>query len=113
MSFADEDGVVLAGGEGFDVFAGSGDAGGADEDHLQRAAGKFGFGLQDGGVDLAAVGVAFDGDVEGTEGLLSRVGDVGSEKDDSGAGPEGWGLVNEVFENVEEATLLEELEHGG
>ena len=106
-------GSSLAGGEGFDVFAGPGDAGGADEDHLERAAGEFGFGVQDGGVDLAAVGVALDGDVEGSEGLLGRVGDVLCEQDDSGAGPEGRGLVNEVFENVEEAALLEELEHGG
>lgn len=34
MTFADEDREVVAGGEGFDLRAGVGDAGSADEDHL-------------------------------------------------------------------------------
>ena len=40
MAGADEDREAVAGGEGFDVGAGAGDAGGADEDHLERAAGE-------------------------------------------------------------------------
>ena len=113
MAFANKYGVVVAGGEGLDGGAGCGDARGADEDHLERAAGEFGFGLDDGGVDLASVGVTFDGDVEGGEGLLRGVGNVLRKQYDSGAGSEGGGLVNEVLEEVEEAALLEELEHGG
>ena len=64
------------------------DARGADEDHLQRAAGEGGLRGEDGGVDLAAVGVALDGDVECAERALRRVFDCG-EQDGSGAGAEG------------------------
>ena len=110
---ADEDGVFFTGGEGFDSWAGAADAWGADEDHLEWAAGEFGVGVEDGGVDLASVGVAFDCDVEGVEGLLRGVGDVFGEEDDSGAGAEGGSGVDEGLEDVEEAALLEEFEHRG
>ena len=68
---------------------------------------------EDGGVDLAAVGVAFDGDVEGGEGGLCGVFDVVGEEDGSGAGAEGGGGLDEGLEDVEEAVAVEELEHGG
>ena len=110
---ADEDGVVFAGGKGFDSGTGAGDARGADEDHLQRAAGEFGIRVEDGGVDLAAVGVALDGDVEGVEGFLRGLGDVFGEEDDSGAGAEGGSGMDEGLEDVEEAALLKEFEHSG
>ena len=71
VAFSDEDWGAVAGGEGFDPGAGVGDAGGADEDHFERAAGEGGGGGEDGGVDLAAVGVALYGDVQGGEGALS------------------------------------------
>ncbi len=35
------------------------------------------------------------------------------QKDDSGAGPKGRSGMNEGLEDVKEAALLEELEHGG
>src|SRR5882757_7695453 len=38
VAFANEDGEAVAGGEGFYTGAGVGDAGGSDEDHLERAA---------------------------------------------------------------------------
>ena len=113
VAFADEDGEVVAGGEGFDVGAGAGDAGGADEDHLEWAAGEFCRLGEDGGVDLAAVGVALDGDVEGGEGFLRGVFYVLCEKDRAGAGAEGWGGFDEGLEGVEEAVTLEEFEEGG
>ena len=106
-------GRAVAGGEGFDVGAGAGDAGGADEDHLERAAGEGGFGGEDGGVVLAAVGVALDGDVEDAEGGLRRVGDFFGEEDAAGAGAEGGFGVDEGVEGVEEAGALEVLEEGG
>ena len=46
MAGADQGGVAVAGGEGFDGGAGAGDARGADEDHLERAAGERGFGVR-------------------------------------------------------------------
>src|SRR6266568_8005332 len=112
-ALADEDWVVVAGGEGFDLGTGAGDAGGADEDHLEWAALEFGGGGEDGGVDLAAVGVALDGDVECGEGFLRWVRDFFGEEDRAGAGAEGRGAADEGLEGVEEVVALEELEHGG
>ncbi len=91
VAFADEDREVVAGGEGFDLRASASDARGADEDHLERAAGEFCRFGKDGGVDLAAVGVALDGDVEGCERFLWRVLYVFCEEDCAGAGAKGWG----------------------
>ena len=113
VAFAYQDGEAIAGGEGFYVRAGAGDAGGADEDHLKRAAGEFGRRGEDGGVDLAAVGVALDGDVERGEGGLRRMLDVFGEEDGAGAGAEGWVGLDEGGEGVEEVVALEEFEHGG
>jgi len=113
MAGADQGGEAVAGGEGFDGGAGEADAGGTDEDHFERAAGEGGVGGEDGGVDLAAVGVAFDGDVEGGERALGRVFDVVGEQDGAGARAEGGSGADPGLENVEEAVALEEFEHGG
>ena len=92
VALLDQDGEAVAGGENFDAVAGFHDAGRADVDHFKRAAGKLRVAGLDGGVDLAAVGVALDGGVEDAEALLRRVRDFSGEKDASGAGAEG-GLV--------------------
>ena len=110
---ADEGGEAVAGGEGLDRGAGAGDARGADEDHFERAAGEGGVGGEDGGVDLAAVGVALDGDVEGGEGALRRMLDLGGEQDGAGAGGEGWGGLDVGLQDFKKAIALEESEHGG
>ena len=96
-----------------DAVAGFHDAGGADEDHFERAAGELRFAGLDGGVDLAAVGVALDGGVEDAEALLRRVRDFGGEQDASGAGAEGGLGADEVLEGGEEAVALEKFEEGG
>src|SRR5580693_2809361 len=106
VAFPDEDGEAVAGGEGFDFGAGVSDARGADEDHLEWAAGEFGRLGEDGGVDLAAVGVALDGDVEGGERFLCGVFYVFGEEDRAGAGAEGRGGFDEGLESVEEAATL-------
>jgi hypothetical protein len=108
-----EDREAVAAGKGFDLRAGAGDARSADEDHLEWAAGEFGGGGEDSGVDLATVGVAFDGDVEGAEGGLGGMLDVFGEEDSAGAGSEGRDGLDEGGEGIEEAVALEELEHGG
>lgn len=113
MVLADEDRIVAAGGEDLDTGSGAGDAGSADKDHLQRSPGEPGFALHDCGVDLAAVGVPLDSDVERAQRLLDGIRHIGCEKDHSGAGPEGRCGVGELLEDIEEAALLEELEHGG
>src|SRR5260370_526502 len=113
IALANEDGEAVAGGEGFDRRAGADDARGADEDHLEWAAFEFGGGGEDGGVDLAAVGVPLDGDVECSEGFLGGAFAVSGEEDRAGGGAEGGGGVDEGLEGVEEVVALEELEHGG
>jgi hypothetical protein len=113
VATADEGGLAVAGGESFDAFAEAADARGADEDHLDGTAGEGGLGGEDGGVVLAAVGVALDGDVEGGEGALRRVGDVFGEEDAAGAGAEGGFGVDEGVEGVVEAGALEVLEESG
>ncbi len=113
VALADEDGVAVAAGEGFDLRADGGDARGADEDHFERAAGQRGGLVEDAGVVLAAVGVALDGDVHGGERGLRRVGDVAREQDGAGAGAERGGVADERAEDVEEAVALEVAEEGG
>src|ERR1700723_2856787 len=97
MALADEDREAVAGGEGFYVGAGAGDAGGADEDHLQWSAFEFGRGGEDGGGDLAAVGVGLYCDGHGREG--GRRGLLG--------------VFGEGGGGVEELVALKEFEHGG
>jgi hypothetical protein len=113
VAFADQDGSTVPGGEGFDGGAGAGDAGGANEDHLERRSGQAGGRGEDDGVVLAAVGVALDGDVEGAQGSLRGIGHVFGEQDGAGAGAEGGGGLDEGLEGGEEVIALEELEHGG
>ena len=110
---ADEGGKAVAGGEGLDRGAGAGDARGADEDHLQRRAGERGGRCEDGGVDLAAVGVALDGDVERAERALGGGFDMRGEKDGPGAGAEGGRGADVGLQQLEEAVAVEEAEHGG
>lgn len=111
MTFAYEDRVVGAGSECFDGRSGLRDAWSADEYHLERAPGKCGFAVEDGGVDLTTVGVALYGDVERAEGFLGRVCHISGEQDDACAGPERGRFVDEILEDFEEAALLEELKH--
>jgi hypothetical protein len=113
VALADENREAVAGGEGFDLWAGMRDARGADEDHLQRAAWEFGGGGEDSGVDLAAVGVALNGDVECGEGSLRGVLHVFCEEDCARAGTEGWRRFDEGLEGVEKAIALEEFEERG
>lgn len=113
VPFADEDGEPVTVGEGFDSGAGVDDAGGADEDHLQWAAFELCGSSEDGGVDLAAVGIAFDGNVEDGERFLRGVLYFFGEQDGSGAGAEGGSGFDERLQGIEEAVALEELQEGG
>ena len=90
-----------------------GEARGADVDGFEGAAGE-GCGFEaDGGVVLAAVGVAFYGGVEDGEAALGRVEDLAGEEDGAGAGAEGGLGADEVLEEVVEAGAFEVLEEGG
>ena len=113
VTMPDEDGMVFAGGEDLDTFADAVDAGGADEDHLERAAGQGGLGGEDGRFVLAAVGVALHLDIQRGEGFLGGMADFFGKQNASGAGAEGGGFVDEVVEEIEEVVAGEEVEHGG
>ncbi len=113
VALTDERGGAVALCERFHAGAGLGDAGRADVDHFERAAGQGGFGFEDAGVVLAAVGVAFYRDVKRAEGLLLGVGDVFGDEDDASAGAEGGFRLDEFLERVEEAAAFERLEEGG
>ena len=105
--------VTFAAGQDFDFRAGLSDAGRADENHLQRIAGQGSRCGKDGGVDLAAVGVALHGSVEQAEGLLSGVGDLASQQDASGAGAEDGLLGSVLAQDIKELPAFQELEHSG
>ncbi len=110
---ADEDGIVVAAREDFDVGAEARDTRRADEDHLHGAAGERGGRVEDDGVVLAPVGVALDGDVEHAEAALRWVGDFPGEEDAAGAGAEDGLGADEVVEDGVEAGALEVFEEGG
>jgi hypothetical protein len=110
---ANEDGIVVAAGEDLDAGTEARDARRADEDHLHGPAEERGFGLEDDGVVLAAVGVALDVDVEHAEAGLRRMVNLFGQKDAAGAGAEDGLRADENFEDVVEACAFEVLEEGG
>jgi hypothetical protein len=113
MLLADENREAVALGEDFDTRARFYDPWGADVDHLQRAAVQFRFTFDDGAVDLASVGVAFDGGVEHGKALLRRVADFFCQQDASGAGAEGRLRFYEGLQRIEEAVAGEEFQECG
>jgi hypothetical protein len=102
FSLADEHGEVVAAGKYLDRGTGFKDARSANEDHFKWLAGKGRGRDENGGVDLAAVGIALDDGVEDAEAALRRVADVAGEQDGSGAGAEGGFGVGEGCERVKE-----------
>src|ERR1700723_4761862 len=96
VSLLDQNGEAVAFGEDLDAVAGPDDAGCADVDHFQRAAGQPCVASVDGAVDLAAVSVTFDRRVQNAKALLRRVRDLGGEQNASGAGAEGWFVAGKV-----------------
>jgi hypothetical protein len=113
VSLAHEDREVFAPGEHFYPRTNLRKAGRADEYHFQRAARKPGGLGEDGGVDLAPVGVAFDDRIKQTERTLGRVQNFTGEEDSPGAGAKHGSGCRELFERLEESAALKELEHGG
>src|SRR5271165_6747675 len=102
-------GIVALGGDYFDSGADALDFGGADEDHLQRLIAESA--LADRAVDLAAVGVAADADVERAQSGLLRVVHFIGQQDGAGAGAEGWLYMNELLE-LFESRFAQQFEKG-
>jgi len=113
FSLADEHWEIVAAGEYLDIRTGFHNAGSADEDHFKWFAGKGRGRDENAGVDLAAVGIAFDDCVECAQAALRGVADVAGKQDGTGAGAEGGFGVGEGLEGVEEVTSVEEFEDGG
>jgi len=112
-ALANKDGEAVALGEYLDAGADFDDARGADEDHLQRASGQSCFGGNNGGVDLAAVGVALDDGIEDAEAALRRVQDFAGQENGARAGAEDGLFGAELLQGFKEAVLGEKFEHGG
>jgi hypothetical protein len=102
-------GIVAFGGDYFYTVADMFDFGCADEDHLDGRIAKQTF--ADGAVDLAAIGVAADADVEGAEAGLLRILDFGCQKNRTGARSESWLRVDEIFQ-LFESIFAEKFEEG-
>ncbi len=106
-SLPDRDWVFALGGDDFDGSAYAPDFGGANEDHLQRRDGlvveralqKLAF--ADGAVELAPVGIAADGHVDGAQAGLLGVFDFSGKQDCAGAGAEGRLEAYELFQLFE------------
>ena len=84
----------------------------ANKYHLERIAMAVLVRLTDVRVELTALGVATNPDVERTEAFLSRVFDVLREQDRTGAGAERGLQTNEIAELLEKSAVLQKLEHG-
>src|SRR5256885_16776008 len=102
-SLPNHDRIRTFGGEDFDPFAYLGDFGGADEDHFQGRCAQLAFetaqelALADRAVDLAAVGISANADVEGAQAGLLWVLDFVRQQDGSGTGTERGLQANKLF----------------
>src|ERR1017187_5310997 len=115
----DQDGVAAVAGQDAGGGAGTPNDGSADEHcfHLTGGGAReelgFGFDLGDAAIDLAAVGVAFDGDVHEAQAFLGGAGNLIGDEDGAGAGAEDGFAAAELGHGVEQAVEAHELEHGG
>ena len=108
-SLPNGDGVFAFGGDYFYTFANVLDFGSADKDHFQRRSAEQAF--ADGAVDLAAIGIAADTDVDGSKAFLLRVFHLAGQEDRAGTGAEGWLGVDEIFQLCE-SFFAEKLKEG-
>jgi len=109
FSLADGDRIGAFGGEDFYAFADVFDFRGAYEDHFQRGNSKQTF--ADRAVNLAAVGVAPDADVEGSESFLLRIFYLGGKQDCSRACSKGRFDANKPLE-LFESFVAEKFQEG-
>lgn len=98
--------------KGLHAGADFGKAWSSNEDHFQRTAGKIRFGVEDGRIDLPAVGVAFDHGIEHSDAGLRGIPYLARQKNGAGAGPEDRLRAAELFQSLKETMPLQELQHG-
>jgi hypothetical protein len=106
-SLPHSDGIFTFGGEDFYARTNAGNFRGANEDHLNGSVAEFSF--ADGAVNLAAIGIAANADIERAQSGLLGIFDFGRQKDSSGAGAEGRFGVDKLLE-LFESGFAEEFE---
>src|SRR5581483_116880 len=106
LALAHGDRVVAFAGQHLYLWSDSLDPGRANEDHLDRLPLKNP--LPDGAVNLAAVGIAANGDVHCAKTGLARVLDLFRQQDRPGAGPKGGFHAHELFQPLK-AGIAKEL----
>ncbi len=90
------------------------DARRANKDHFQRTAWQGSLRSQDGGIDLATVGIALHCRVEDAETALRGVRDFTGEQDGLRRTYQRRACARtELFQRIKEVVLVEELEHRG
>src|SRR6266542_2863328 len=94
ISLPHYNGIAAFGREYFDPLANARDLRGPDKDHFSGSSLKQAF--TNGAVQLAAVGVAANGDVNCTKAGLGRVFHILGKKDRAGAGPKSWFQPDEL-----------------
>ena len=109
MALTNQDGRSVATGQNLNSGASFDDLWGADKDHFQGTARKFGFFGEDGGVDLAAIGVALECCIQQAKRALRRIQDIASKQDRPGAGAKDGLFKAELLEDLEEALLFKEV----
>src|ERR1035438_7888293 len=110
-SLPHQHGIVAAFRQDFPSLANSLDPRRANEDHLQRIAAERTGSFDDGGIDLAAIGVAADCNVNRIEAGLMRVLDFLGQHDRAGTGPECRLAMDKIVELVK-SLLPKKLQEG-
>lgn len=112
-ALANQDREAIPFGQHLNPFAHSADPRCTDVHHLQRSTRKFCLLQANSAIDLAAIGIAFDADIQDAETLLHRVGDLFCQKDATCAGSEGWFLSDKLPQRIQESVALQKLEKSG
>ena len=108
------DDLVVVGGDRFDLVAGAGDDGGADEDSGNGFFDAFDLDGVFEAVDLGSEGVAADGDVEEVEGVLVTAFDFFGHEDHSHTrAPDGHALFGHFLNGSSETVAFHEEADGG
>jgi len=104
---------TIALGQYLNARAGGDDARSANENHLQRSAGQRGLRGQDGGVDLAAVGIALDDCIQHSQGALRWIENLARQQNRSGAGAEDRLAAAVLLQSLKKKVFFQKPENRG
>ena len=106
-------GTIVFARQHFDLWSELFEAGCAYENHFQEIPAERGSLVDDVAIELSAVGVAPDGDVEDTEPALRRIEDVARQQDGACAGPKRGFHLHEIEQLLETFFTEQVQERGG